>query len=219
MIFHQLYLDMSGIEVIGSISAVISIIDAAIKIYNSARKDMKLSEAFDAVGDRLPIIVEILQTCKKDLEHREQSMPANVCEALEKIIDACDEKAQRLRDIFEKVIPGEKDAWERRYFKIFRRLGKGNKIEELMASITQDIQLLVNNHAVKSVKPEQNAELEKIIDDMKAVRSSVPEDENLDMNFNSGGGPQTNNINTGSGQQINNNAPVTTQNFHSGKNS
>jgi cob(I)alamin adenosyltransferase len=210
---------MSGIEVIGGISAVISIIDAATKIYNKARKDMKLSEAFDAVGDRLPIIVEILQMCKKDLEHREQSMPANACEALEKIIDACDEKAQRLREIFEKVIPGEKDAWERRYIKIFRRLGKGNKIEELMVSITQDIQLLVNNHAVKSIKPEQNSELEKIIDDMKAVRSSVPEDDHLDMGFNSGGGPQTNNINTGSGQQINNNAPVTTQNFHSGKNS
>ena len=37
---------MSGVEVIGAISAVISIIDASIKVYDSAQKDWKLSETF-----------------------------------------------------------------------------------------------------------------------------------------------------------------------------
>ena len=47
---------MSGLEVIGSLSAIIGIINASIRIYDSARKDLKLSEAFDTVGRRLPII-------------------------------------------------------------------------------------------------------------------------------------------------------------------
>ncbi|KAI7973072.1 hypothetical protein EIK77_004349 [Talaromyces pinophilus] len=208
---------MSGLEVIGGISAVIGILDASIKICNSARNDKKLPETFETIGRRLPIILETLQTCKDHLEPIKDSIPADVCEALEKILDACDEKAGKLREIFEKVIPGEQDTWEKRYLKIIRRFGKGNKVEELMISITQDVQLIVNNHAVKSVKPEQSAELENIIKEMKSVKSSIPEEENSGMAFNSGGGAQTNNVNSGSGQQINNNAPVATQNFHSGK--
>jgi hypothetical protein len=74
---------MSGLEVIGGISAVISIIDASIKIYNSARNDKKLPDTFEAVGCRLPIILDTLRTCKIHLELTKDSMPADVCEALE----------------------------------------------------------------------------------------------------------------------------------------
>ena len=209
---------MSGLEVVGGISAVIGIVDASIKIYDSARKDLKLSETFQAVARRLPIILDTLQTCKNHLEPMRGSMPADVCEALEKILDACDEKAGKLRQIFEKVLPGGNDGWENRYLKVVQRLGKGNKVEELMASITEDVQLIVNNRAVASAKPDQNAELEKIIHEMRSVKSSVPEEESPAMAFSSGGGAQTNNVNSGSGQQVNNNAPVSTQNFNSGKN-
>jgi hypothetical protein len=208
---------MSGLEVIGGISAVISIIDASIKVYNSARKDLKLSETFKAVGRQLPIILDTLQICKNHLEANAGSLAADVCEALEKILEACDEKAGDLKQIFDKVIPGENDTWEKRYMKFLRRPGKGAKVEELMVLITQDVQLVVNHHAVQSTSPERNAELENIIKEMKSVKSSVPEEERSGNTFNSGGGAQTNNVNSGSGQQINNNAAVGTQNFHSGK--
>lgn len=209
---------MSGLEVIGGISAVIGIIDALIEVYSSARKDLKLSETFKAVGHRLPIILDTLQTCKIHLDPIKESLPADVCDALEKILDACKEKARKLREIFEEVIPAENDAWEKRYLKVFRRLGKGNKVEELMISITEEVQLIVNNHAVKSATPEQSSKLEAIIKEMKSAKSSVPAEESSGITFNSGGGAQTNNVNSGSGQQINNNAAVGTQNFHSGKN-
>lgn len=204
---------MSGLEVIGGISAIIAIIDASIVIYKGARKDLKLSDAFEVTGRRLPIILDTLQTCKKHLDPIKGSMPADVCEALEKILDACKEKSRKLREIFEEVIPGEQDGWEKRYLKVFKRLGKGNKIEELMASVTEDVQHVVNNHAVKSAKSEQVDQLEAIIKEMKSVKSSIPEEESSDMAFNNYGEGQINNVNTGNGQQINNNAPVTTQNF------
>jgi len=205
---------MSGLEVIGGISAIISIIDASIRTYNGARKDLKLSKTFEAVGHRLPLILDTLQTCKNHLEPTKGSLPANVCEALEKTLDGCKQQARKLREIFEEVIPSEDDAWERRYMKVFKRLGKGNKAEELMISITEDVQLVVNNHAVKSATPEQMTKLDDIIKEMKSVESSVSEDERTDSTFNSGGGPL--NVNY-SGQQINNNAAVTTQHIHSGK--
>jgi hypothetical protein len=208
---------MSGLEVIGSISAVITLLGASIKIYDSAQNDAKLSETFEIVRSRLPVILHILQRCKDDLEPGKESMPPEVCDALEKLLDACDEKARKLREIFEKVIPGEKDSWEKRYAKVIRRLGKGNKVEELMATLTQDVQLIVNNNGVNSATPEQNVELEHILKEMKSVKSSTLEEECTAIAFHSGGGAQTNNVNSGSGQQINNNAHVGTQNFQSGK--
>ncbi|KAL4898297.1 TPR-like protein [Aspergillus ambiguus] len=206
---------MSGLEVIGGISAVIGLVDASIKIYKSARNDMKLSEAFKAVGRQLPIIRDTLQICKSNLEPKKHHMPTDVCEALEKIVDACDEKAGSLRGIFEKVIPGENDTWETRYQKVIRRLGKGNKVEELMISITKDVQLLVNHHAVNSANPERNAELERILKEMESVRSSLPEEEKSAMTFNSGGGQMTTYVHRGGGPQVHNSAPVENQYFGS----
>lgn len=208
---------MSGLEVIGGISAIITLLDTSIKFYDSTRNDIKLPETFESVRHRLPVILHILQTCQDKLEPGKDSMPSDVCDALENILDSCRAKAGKLREIFEVVIPGEKDTWEKRYAKVIRRLGKGNKVEELMTTLTQDVQLIVNNNVVDSATPEQNADLEDILKDMKSAKTSTPNEEHTALAFNSGGGAQTNNVNSGSGQQINNNAYVGSQNFHSGK--
>ncbi|KAJ6021072.1 TPR repeat protein [Penicillium herquei] len=137
-------------DVIGTISAVIALVDASIKIYESAQKDIKLSETFKVVRRRLPVILHTLATCKDNLESRKDPIPEDVGEALEQILDACEVKASNLRAIFEKVIPGENDTRESRYLKVLRRLGKGNKVEELMLGLTQDVQTVVNHNVVNS---------------------------------------------------------------------
>lgn len=206
---------MSGLEVLGGISAVISLLDASIKIYDSAQHDIKLSATFEVVRLRLPILLHTLEICKKNLGSRQNAISGEVCEALENTLDGCDAKASNLRAIFEKIIPGESDTWDKRYFKVLRRLGKGNKVEELMASITEDVQLVVNHNSVQSASARQTLELDNIIKEMKSIESSVPVANT--MTFSSGGGAQTNNVNNGSGQQINNNGHVGTQHFNSGK--
>lgn len=112
-------------------------------------------------------------------------------------------------------MPGENDKWDKRYLKVLRRLGKGNKVEELMASITEDVQRVVNHNSVQSATVRQNLELDNIIKEMKSIESSVPVANT--MTFSSGGGAQTNNVNSGSGQQITNSGHVGTQYFNSGK--
>ncbi|KAJ5813504.1 TPR repeat protein [Penicillium pulvis] len=204
---------MSGLEVLGGISAVISLLDASIKIYDSAQHDIKLSATFEVVRLRLPILLHTLEICKKNLGSRQDAIPGEVCEALENTLDGCDAKALNLRAIFEKIIPGESDTWDKRYIKILRRLGKGNKVEELMASITEDVQLVVNHNSVQSASARQTLELDDIIKEMKSIESSVPTANT--MTFSSGGGAQTNNVNSGSGQQIHTNGNVGTQYFNS----
>jgi hypothetical protein len=181
-------------EVIGTISGVIALIEASINIYDNAQKDIKLSKTFEVVRRRLPIILDTLVVCKSSLEPRKTSIPEDVCEALEKTLEACETKASNIRGVFEKVIPGECDTWEKRYSKILRRFGKGNKIEELMLGVAEDVQLIVNHNAVRSADGQQIAELEGIINEMKSIIASEPTEESSTMNSNSGG------------QQINNSA-------------
>jgi hypothetical protein len=215
---------MSGPEVIDGISGLMTILEGPAKVYESARKDIQLSEAFEIVGRRLPVLCHILQICKRNLELYKDLSP-DAWQALENILDACDAKARKLSEIFEKVIsgPGEKSAWRKRYAKVVRRFGQGNKVDDLMMTITQDVRLLVNNEAVMSASSSQNMELENILKEIQSVKHSTLEDEKLSVqNFHSDGA-QINNvnngtgqINSGSGQQINNNAPVGTQSFTSG---
>jgi hypothetical protein len=96
--------------------------------------------------------------------------------------------------------------------KLVRRLGKGNKVEELMVSITEDVQLVVNHHAVESAKPEQLAVLERVIKEMKSVKSSIPDEESSGMAFTSKGNME-NYINQDTGYLAVNRDKVETQNF------
>lgn len=204
---------MSGPEVIGAISSVIAIIDASINVYDSAHKDLKLSETFKTVRSRLPILLDILNKCENDLQPIKDSLPADVCEGLENTLATCHETVGKLRAVFENVLPGPTDTWQQRYTKHAKRFGKGNKVEELMLRITKGIQLVVNHHAVKSTGPDQMRVLDDIIREMKSMQPSSDGEESSGMIFNSDGGAQTNNVNTGSGQQVNNNAAVGTQTF------
>ncbi|KAJ5547240.1 TPR repeat protein [Penicillium frequentans] len=208
---------MSEFEIIGSISAIITLLDASINIYDCARSDMKLSQTFEVVRCRLPIILRIFQSCKSYLEQCQASMPSDACEALETILDACDKKAGNLREIFEIVMTGGQETWWKRYANAIRRLGKGNKVDELMATLARNVQLIVNNHVVNSATLEQYVEfeLEDILKDMKSIKTSITEENLRTLTFQGGGETQTNNINNGSGQQINNNAHVETQYFQS----
>lgn len=201
---------MSGLDVIGGISAIISLLDASIKIYDSTRNDIKLSSTFEVVRRRLPVLLHTLETCENHLKSRKDAIPKDVCDGLEKSLDSCDAKASNLRSIFKKVIPGESDTREKRYLKVLRRLGKGNKVEELLRSITEDVQLVVNHNAVQSANAQQNLELEDIIKEMNSVDSSAPDEENSDMTFMNSGGTQHNyvhrghgayHVNSGSGKQ------------------
>ncbi|KAK5080183.1 hypothetical protein LTS08_008757 [Lithohypha guttulata] len=203
---------MSGLEVIGAISAVVGIIEACVKIYDSAAKDLKLSETFRAVAYRLPILADTLTTCKTYLEPRKGSIPADACKALEDILESCEERARNLRTIFEKVVTTETDGWDKRYVKVVRRLGKGNKVEELMAMITKDVQLVVNHRAVQSAQPEQRQQLEQILQDLQQLESSLDDDGGAGTNFTNWYGRQY--VNPGDGQQFIYDSMSGTQNFN-----
>lgn len=203
---------MSGLEVIGGISAVITIIDRSVEVWNNAKKDLKLSETLKTVANRLPILRDTLQTCREHLEPIQGTLPGDAAEGLSKTLKGCETKAEKLHTIFKETIAGEDDEWYEKYRKVARRLGKGSKVEELMKSMTEDTQNLVNYHLVKSVKPELCGRLEELLKEMESVEPSLPSDDATTQTFNAYGGPQYvssgsskqyNSLNTGSGETHN----------------
>lgn len=201
---------MSGLEVIGGISAVITIIDGSIKIWDGARKDLHFSATFVTVANRLPILQDTLKTCQEHLEPITITLPADAAGSLIKKVKNCETKAGKLRTIFEETIPGEVDEWYTRYRKVAQRLGKGSKVEELMKSITEDAQNLVNYHVVKSARPELCTKLEEVIEEIQSLEPSIPSGDDGRNTYNAYGGTMMNNtgegsqnINTGSGNMVN----------------
>lgn len=218
---------MSGLEVLGGISAVVAIIDGSVKVWDSTRKDIKFSSTFETVAHRLPILRDTLLTCHQHFEPIKTSLSHDAASSLVKTIDSCKSKAEKLGTIFQETIPGDDDQWYQRYRKVARRLGKGTTVEDLMKAITEDAQNLVNYHAVKSAKPVLSTRLEAIAEEMESLEPSLPVDEadkqmfhNYDgtQNISTGNSTQHNYSNQGSGT-MNNFASITgNPTFNLGKN-
>ena len=112
---------MSGAEVItvlGLISSVIAIIETSRDLYDAASSAQGLHEAFRAVSQNIPLVLNILRDCKKVQEQINQDYSLTIdadrkrdiedsSKAVEPLILACEENAKRLQEIFQKVVPDE----------------------------------------------------------------------------------------------------------------
>lgn len=191
---------MSGSEVIGLISGLVAIIDAATKIYSTVSDVSGLPEAFRDASTRLPLVRETLQTALQNLEMSDPD--DSLYQAIKPVLDGCKQKAQRLEEVFRKVIPSASASRMERYLHAVRTLGKGSLVESLMQGILRDVQLLAHNRVMKLATDEQLGELARAEDEVSATPPSLPP-QCLSSISNSGPGIQ--NVNIGGGTQINNN--------------
>ncbi|KAJ5448710.1 hypothetical protein N7445_003531 [Penicillium cf. griseofulvum] len=187
-------------------SAIITLLDSSIKIDDSAQDDIWLSTIFGIVRRRPQSSFILWRRARIHLKSRKYPIPEDVCKALEKTLDTCDVKASNLRSIFEKVVPGQNNAWEKRYSKFLRRLSKRSKVEELMRSITEDVQLIANHNAVRSANSQQGLEYDNIIKELNSIDSWVLDEESSGMTFVNNHvyrGHGTYHVNSGNGRQFN----------------
>ncbi|KAF7558275.1 hypothetical protein G7Z17_g117 [Cylindrodendrum hubeiense] len=197
---------MSGAEIIGLISGIISLIDASISVYNAAADASGLPSSFRDVASRLPLIKDSLSTALKALEDDPQTPEA--AGALTSMLTACSDKAVALEAIFRAVIPGEGASRLERYGKAMKTLPKGGKVETLMAGILADLQVLVFHQTFNVAT---RAQIERLIAGAsKGHEKEIAKQASPSMTFhNTGTGSQivhsgdgTQNLNMGSGQQF-----------------
>ncbi|KAF4634407.1 hypothetical protein G7Y89_g3703 [Cudoniella acicularis] len=194
---------MSGIEVIGLISAIIGIIDGASKLYDAIENSSKLPQAFREVVQRLPLVrdtLESLQKCEGDGDR-------DTYEAIKPTVESCRDRAERLRNILQDVVAQPDASRVERYRLAVRRLGKESKVEELMKGMLEDVQLLAANQAVKAAGGGKVDELVKAVRSLEKVPPSVPDSYGPAFTYHGTGdqinntGSGTQNINKGKGQQ------------------
>lgn len=85
---------------LGGIDTVITIIDGSVKIWKSARKDLKFSDIFETVGNRLPILRDILQTYHEHFKSIRTFLSADAAQGLLKTVDNCKKRVKNLDTIF-----------------------------------------------------------------------------------------------------------------------
>lgn len=211
---HQ-FLEMSGAEVItivGLISSVISIIETSRSLYDTANDVNGLHEAFRAVAQNIPLVLNILKGCKtvqEDLtKEYESSNDADqrreleaTTEAVKPVMFKCKENAEALKEIFENVVPGDEAKWLERYKKAAKSLmpGKKKRVEELMKEMLEKLQLLQTSRFFQAEIEKRFQKLQNGISQLSDLEPSLPEDDGGFSHY--GSGPQ--NVNTGDGIQHN----------------
>lgn len=185
---------MSGAEVLGIISAVITIIDTIKQLYDGANVSTGLPEAFREVAARLPLVRKILESVDNHLRGNETGNSSGEAKA---VLDQARTKVLALKTLFDKVIPLDDDPRVDRYIKLVRTLGKGNKVETLMLGLMTDVQLLVSKYRLENATSQQIEQLRTAIEDISNIEPSIADTDLPQWSFT--------NTNYGSGTQTNNN--------------
>lgn len=210
---------MSGLAeasaILGVISACITVFEKAKQGYDAAHNAKGLPEAFRKVSENIPLVLSILSSIYAILEARKNAIkhPGDVAheqafkdavEVVQPVIDKCQENAESLKHIFDKVLPDDDASWLKRYRLALHtlKLGRKQKVEDLMKEILEKLSLLQTDHYFGTAIQSDN--LQTAIQQLKKVSSSLPDDEgNSGGTFNnSGSGPQ--NVSTGKSSQTNN---------------
>lgn len=188
---------MSGTEAItlfSLISSILQLVQATKQIYNTAHDIQGYPEAFREVAKRLPLIEESLGLVQ-------ESVDVTSCAIIEPVMKTCEDRATRLKQLFDDVVSKDGAPRMGRYMKALRTLGKGNKVESLTEQILQDLHLLADRYTFEvSAKL---AELAAAINELQKVPPSAPDEifDGAALNVHNGSGPQ--NVNWGSIQSMN----------------
>jgi hypothetical protein len=163
---------MSGAEVIGLISGVIAIIEAAKTIYDAAADVKGQPDEFRQVAARLPLVIGLLDNAKGGVP----KLDATEQEALETILLSCEDKAESLGKLFRRVVRQDDDKWYERYKKAVVAVTKGKQVESLMGEILKDVQVIVCDKLKDITTSDQVKELGEAIKEMKEMPSSLQEE-------------------------------------------
>ncbi len=167
---------MSGAEaiaVLGLISSVISIVDAIKQVHDAASSSTGLPVAFKDAATRLHIIRIILQSVESYIQETETDEEWR--ERAKCIVENCRVRAQKMKELFDKVIPADSAAKMERYLKAVRTLGKGSRVETLMKGTLEDLQLLAMSKSMIVESDDQKKELSRAIEEVTALPPSLPE--------------------------------------------
>ncbi|KAM0253633.1 hypothetical protein ACHAQJ_007208 [Trichoderma viride] len=140
---------MSGAEVIGLISGFIALVDGSLQLYKAVRHISGLPGSFHDVANRLPIIQYTLEAALEwSAEGEENASSAKRRAALFMMVESCRNKAAALQKMLQSIIAGAGTSLIRRCVKAVKAISSADKVDSLMESIRDDLQVLMLNCTV-----------------------------------------------------------------------
>ncbi|KAF7556987.1 hypothetical protein G7Z17_g1065 [Cylindrodendrum hubeiense] len=162
-------------------AATIAIIQSISSTFDIIKHLKGLPKAFKEVGQSLPLVREILELAHSELQATAPDESVN--QAIEPVINSCQEKAKALSDIFDELYKAkkhEKDAKEWSAFAIFYRktvlrVGKSYKVETLMKDLLNSLKALAIHQLFKMATQGLTKKLENAIKKLSEVEPSLPD--------------------------------------------
>ncbi|RSL67280.1 hypothetical protein CEP53_003047 [Fusarium sp. AF-6] len=193
---------MSGIEVISLISAIIGIIDGTSKLFKAIKNSQDLPDGFNATSQRLPLIRAILQATERRLKDSTESQ--GDFGAIQTLLESCQDQALRLKAILQDVTTQPNATLANRSLLAMRRLAKESKMDQLMKSLLENVQLLaaIQNINLPPKGTKVSGAIQAVTDPAPSIykHSAVAHYGVGHLFSNVGSGPQ--HINMGKGQQV-----------------
>lgn len=202
------------IGILGLISSIIGLAEAAYKVYKSASDAHKLPKRLRTTAEQLPLVVGILQLAGHNV--RSQQIDQQTLQNVRSILERCEQQLSDIKTILEDIIPTPDASWAERSMKAMGLARKSQKVKRHMAEIMQNTELLANLQVFS------NADVLHQIHDAVEEHPNLPDEEERSqlvhsgagsINTNTGVDTQQNYANSGSGSQYNAN----TQNFGRGR--
>ncbi|KAF3904391.1 hypothetical protein ABW21_db0202621 [Orbilia brochopaga] len=150
---------MSGAEFVaaaGLLSSMIAIANGIKQVVDATLDAEGLPKVFRQASHKLPIISDILEAASTALKRKDA---LKVERAIKHTVDDCQENWQKLKGLFDKVIPDGKNNRLDRYYRAVKTLGKGGKVEILMKEILESVQLLASFKVLTAARQEEVVEV------------------------------------------------------------
>lgn len=196
--------------VLGLISAIIAICEAAEEVYEAAGDVKGLPKKFRTAAEQIPLVYYTLGLAETDIKANKVGKEA--LQSVIPVLEQCKGSAAGLKEIFDKTLPGKDDSTAKRVFSGVKILYKSNKVKSHMEDVFKNLQLLAEHQVFQDAKT-----LGEIAEAIEQLENASDEQEQSQfvnsgagsINANTGSGTQNNNNNTGFGQMYN----AQTQNF------
>ncbi|KAK3688933.1 hypothetical protein B0T22DRAFT_512886 [Podospora appendiculata] len=163
---------MSGRELPRQITRLIEVTDRTMEVYDTIKDIRGLPEAFQEVRKWLPLVEQTLREAKTPAKKVEFTNDTNM---LGTRMDNCEEKADNLLEIFQKIARKSTEEYVPSVYRsIAVKLGK-HRVETLMGGILEDLLALVAHHMFQAVMQKQVEPLDKAKQELANVSPSLSE--------------------------------------------
>ncbi|MCJ1390022.1 hypothetical protein MMC18_002880 [Xylographa bjoerkii] len=143
-----------ALAIIGLVSAIVQFVDFSakviIRLHEFKEKAGELPKVFQDVVNRLPLLTHILESIRTQIDTDEISEKTQ--QALLPVIKDCYQQIELLNNVLIRVAPSAGDSSWGRGKKAISSLHEDGKVQQIVAALGEDIQLLTLHQVTTSTK-------------------------------------------------------------------